>query len=124
MPEAEFIARLAEEADCALLLDVNNVYVSSRNLGLDPEAYLDAMPADRVVQIHLAGHSDSGDHLLDTHSTPVCDPVWQLYRRFVERAGFRPTMIERDADIPPFATLWAEARRALAHVPEVAAHAG
>ena len=80
MPEWEFLARLAEEADCGLLLDVNNVYVSSFNHGFDPKEYIDAIPADRVVQYHLAGHTNKGTHIIDTHNDHVIDPVWELYR--------------------------------------------
>jgi len=102
MPEAEFIARMAEESGCRLLLDVNNVYVNSVNHGFDAKAFIDALPADRVVQIHLAGHSRQPDGLLiDTHDAPVCDEVWALYAHTLGRIGFRPTMIERDDHIPP-----------------------
>ncbi len=100
MSEAEFIGRLAEEADCALLLDVNNIYVSSRNHGFEPLSYLESIPYERVVQIHLAGHSDHGSHCVDTHSGPVIDPVWQLYAEAIQRAGPRATLLEWDADIP------------------------
>ena len=81
MPEEEFIARLAVEADCALLLDVNNVYVTCRNHDLDPVAYLDAIPYEHVVQVHLAGHTDNGTHCIDTHDGRVIDAVWELYAR-------------------------------------------
>jgi uncharacterized protein (UPF0276 family) len=122
MSEPEFLARLCEDADCALLLDVNNVYVSSRNHGLDPQAYLDAIPVDRVVQVHLAGHSDLGTHLLDTHSDFVSEAVWDLYARFLARAGAVSTLLEWDADIPAFEVLWAEARKADAYRLVDAAH--
>jgi uncharacterized protein (UPF0276 family) len=108
MSEWEFIAELARRADCALLLDVNNVYVSSRNHGFDARRFIDAMPRERVRQIHLAGHEDHGDHLVDTHDHPVCDAVWSLYGYTVERFGAVPTMIERDDRIPPLAELLAE----------------
>ena len=108
IPEGEFLARLADEADCALLLDVNNVYVSCRNHGWDARAYLDAIPRDRVGQIHLAGHSDHGTHLLDTHDQPVCAEVWSLFAEAVARFGAVATMIERDDHIPPLAELIAE----------------
>lgn len=101
MPEHEFLARLAEDADCGLLVDVNNVYVSARNHGFDARTYLDALPAERVCQIHLAGHTDKGTHLLDTHDGPVCDDVRVLYSELVRRIGPRATMLEWDADIPP-----------------------
>src|SRR5688572_12883049 len=112
MPEAEFIARLAEEADCALLLDVNNVYVSCRNHGWDPQAYLDAVPYDRVVQIHLAGHTDKGTHCVDTHSKPVIDPVWKFYAEVEKRTGGRATLLEWDEDIPSFDATFAELKKA------------
>ena len=114
MGEAEFLAELARRADCGLLVDVNNIYVSAQNHGLDAVAYLDALPADRVGQFHLAGHSDCGTHLLDTHDHPVCEEVWQLYGRAVARFGAVPSMIERDANIPPLAELVAEVDRARA----------
>ena len=112
MPEEEFIARLAEEADCALLLDVNNVYVTCRNHDLDPAAYLAAIPADRVVQVHLAGHTDNGTHCIDTHDGRVIDAVWDLYARFTARAGARATLLEWDADIPKFSVLQQEVGKA------------
>ena len=87
MPEEEFIARLAEKADCALLLDVNNVYVTCRNHDLDPFEYLKAIPYERVVQIHLAGHSDHGTHCIDTHNGRVIDPVWDLYAQVQRGLG-------------------------------------
>lgn len=108
MSEWEFVAELARRADCELLLDVNNVYVSSRNHGFDAERYIDAMPRERVRQIHLAGHEDHGDHLVDTHDHPVCEAVWSLYGYTVRRLGAVPTMIERDDHIPPLAELVAE----------------
>jgi uncharacterized protein len=106
--EAEFLAEVARRADCGILLDVNNVYVSSTNHGWDPDAYLAAIPVDRVGQIHLAGHSDHGTHLLDTHDHPVCDAVWQLYAKAVARFGDVSSMIERDDHIPPLDELVAE----------------
>ncbi len=112
MPEEEFIARLAEDADCALLLDVNNVYVTCRNHDLDPLAYLDAIPLDRVVQIHLAGHTDNGTHCIDTHDGRVVDAVWDLYARVMARAGGRATLLEWDAGIPKFSVLQQEVRKA------------
>src|SRR3982751_2062420 len=112
MPEWEFLAALADRADCGLLLDVNNVFVSGRNHGFDPAAFIDGVPRDRVAQFHLAGHSDKGTHLLDTHDHPVCDEVWALYRHAVERFGPQATLLERDDDIPPLHELVAEARRA------------
>ncbi|MAY68155.1 MAG: hypothetical protein CMM77_13645 [Rhodospirillaceae bacterium] len=105
MSEWDFLAELTRRADCDLLLDVNNVYVSAFNHGFDPADYLAGIPADRVRQIHLAGHEHNGDHIVDTHDAPVADPVWDLYRRAVCKFGAVPTMIERDANIPPFADL-------------------
>ena len=114
MSEAEFIVELLHRTDCRLLLDVNNVYVSSMNHGFDARAFVDAMPADRVVQIHLAGHTRQGNLLVDTHDAPVCDAVWALYAHAVRRLGAVPTMIERDDHLPPLPTLLAELDRARA----------
>jgi uncharacterized protein (UPF0276 family) len=110
MTEWEFLTAVATQADCLLLLDVNNVYVSSVNHEFDPITYLDAIPADRVQQIHLAGHENHGDYLIDTHDQPVPDAVWSLYTEALKRFGAVPTMIERDANIPPLAELEAELR--------------
>ncbi len=123
MAEHDFVAELARRADCLLLLDVNNVYVSSVNHGFDARAYIDAMPADRVVQIHLAGHTRQRGLLIDTHDAPVCEAVWQLYAHTLARIGFRPTMIERDDHIPPLAALLAELDTARAIAGRVAAPA-
>jgi len=112
MSEAEFMARLVEEADCGLLLDVNNVYVSAFNHGFDARAWLDAMPADRIVQIHLAGHTNKGTHILDTHSDHVIDEVWALYEHVLRRVGPVPTMVEWDEDIPAFDVVYDEIRKA------------
>ena len=108
MSEWEFITALTAEADCDLLLDVNNVYVSSVNHGFNAREFLDAMPASRVRQIHLAGHSHQGDFLIDTHDTAVPQAVWELYRHTAARLGAVPTMIERDGNIPALAELVAE----------------
>jgi uncharacterized protein (UPF0276 family) len=108
MPEWTFLRAVAEEADCLLLLDVNNVYVSSVNHGFDPREYLRHLPAERIQQIHLAGHSDHGDYMVDTHDHPVCDAVWDLYREACTRFGAVAAMIERDDHIPPLADLIAE----------------
>lgn len=105
LTEWEFLSALAEAADCLLLLDVNNVYVSSINHEFDAGAFLDGIAVERVQQMHLAGHQNHGSHLIDTHDHPIADPVWQLYRRAVERFGPVSTMIERDADIPPLEVL-------------------
>jgi uncharacterized protein (UPF0276 family) len=112
LEEAAFLSAVAEEADCHILLDVNNVYVNSRNHGFDAVAYLDAVPAERVRQIHLAGHEDLGDVVIDTHDHPVRDEVWELYRHAARRFGDVPALIEWDAKIPPFEVVLAEARRA------------
>jgi len=112
MSEWEFVSELASRADCHLLFDVNNVYVSSRNHGFDPRVYVDAMPARRIRQIHLAGHEDHGDFVIDTHDHPVRDEVWELYRYTIRRIGEVPTMIERDDNIPQLDILLAELAQA------------
>jgi uncharacterized protein len=112
IPEWEFVGAVAARADCGILLDVNNVYVSAVNHGFDPYAYVAGVPADRVGQIHLAGHTDHGTHLLDTHDHPVCDEVWDLYRDAVRRCGRVSTLVEWDDRIPPFEDVLAEAERA------------
>jgi uncharacterized protein (UPF0276 family) len=108
MTEWEFLAALAKRTGCELLLDVNNVYVSATNHGFDAWRYLNGLPQSAVRQIHLAGHTDNGDHLIDTHDAPVCEAVWQLYDHAVARFGDVPAMIERDDHIPPLAELVAE----------------
>ncbi len=112
--EWEFLAEMAGRADCLLLLDVNNIYVSARNHGFDPEDYLAGLPVDRIQQIHLAGHSDMGDYVIDTHDADVCDAVWDLYASAIRRFGSVATMIERDDAIPPLADVLAELDRARA----------
>jgi uncharacterized protein len=112
MPEWDFVAAVATRADCGILLDVNNVFVSAMNHGFDAERYLAAIPVDRVGQIHLAGHTDNGTHLLDTHDHPVRDEVWNLHRLAVRRFGRVSTLVEWDDRIPPFADVLAEAERA------------
>ena len=112
--EWDFVAAVAEESDSLILLDVNNVYVSSVNHGFDPLTYLDALPAHRVQQIHLAGHSVQEGCIIDTHDQPVSDPVWRLYAEALRRFGPVATMIERDDNIPPLAELTAELQRARA----------
>jgi len=119
MPEWEFLAAVAERADCGLLLDVNNVYVSAVNHGFSAEAYLDGVPPARVGQIHLAGHSDKGTHLLDTHDAPVAPAVWRLYRHAVRRLGRVSTLVEWDDHIPALEVVLAEAERARAAEAEV-----
>jgi uncharacterized protein len=108
LTEWEFLAEIARRADCLILLDVNNIYVSSVNHEFDPHEYLAGIPAERVQQIHLAGHENHGDYLVDTHDHPVPDPVWRLYAAALERCGAVSTMIERDDHIPPLAELVAE----------------
>jgi uncharacterized protein (UPF0276 family) len=112
MTEWDFLAELARRADCDLLLDVNNVFVSSVNHGFDPHVFIDAMPRERVRQIHLAGHEDNGAWLVDTHDHPICEAVWRLYEYTTARLGEVPTMIERDDRIPPLDELVAELDRA------------
>ena len=115
MPEWEFFARLMADADCGMLLDVNNVYVSSFNHGFDPKEYLDAIPPDRVAQYHLAGHTHKGTHIIDTHNDHVIEPVWDLYRHALARTGNAATLLEWDADIPSFDVVHGEALKARAH---------
>lgn len=115
MPEWEFISRMAEEADCGLLLDVNNVYVSSRNNNFDPVEYISSVPHDRVVQVHLAGHTDLGTHVLDTHDRPVIDQVWALYGLATQLTRGVSTLLEWDDRIPAFPALHAEALKAGQH---------
>ncbi|MGP4014880.1 MNIO family bufferin maturase [Saccharopolyspora sp. 5N708] len=112
MPEWEFLTRLAEDSDCGLLLDVNNVYVSSVNHDFDAAEYLRALPYQRVVQMHLAGHHDYGTHIIDTHDAPVADPVWELYRLAVRLTGGAPTLLEWDDKLPEFAVLEDELAKA------------
>jgi uncharacterized protein (UPF0276 family) len=112
LSEPEFLSELCRETGCQILLDVNNVYVSSFNHGWDAKAYIDAIPASSVVQYHLAGHTDKGSHRVDTHDQPVIDPVWDLYRYTLEKMGMRSTMIEWDDKIPELAELIAELDKA------------
>jgi uncharacterized protein len=111
MPEWEFLAEVARRADCGILLDVNNVYVSATNHGFDPLRYIEAMPPDRVGQFHLAGHRDEGTHLLDTHDGPVIEPVWELYRHALRLFEGVSTLIEWDERVPELDVLVAEAER-------------
>ena len=108
LSEWEFIAELSRRADCEILLDVNNVYVSAFNHEFDALTFLRAMPRERVRQFHLAGHTHKGSHIIDTHDHPVVPDVWSLYAEAVRLFPGTPTMIERDADIPPYAELLAE----------------
>jgi uncharacterized protein (UPF0276 family) len=119
MPEEVFLHRMAEDADCGLLLDVNNVYVTCRNHDLDPYGYLDGIPYDRVVQIHIAGHTDKGTHCIDTHDGRVIDEVWELYAEVHRKAGDRATLLEWDAHIPPFEEVQAEVLKAARYRDEV-----
>jgi len=112
LTEWEFLTAVVEQSGCGLLLDINNIYVSSRNLGLDAHAFIAGVPAASVREIHLAGHARNGAILVDDHGSAVCDDVWRLYARAIERFGARPTLIEWDTDIPALATLVAEAARA------------
>jgi len=116
LSEWEFLARMADEADCGLLLDVNNVYVSSVNHDFDPEEFVRSIPHERVVQFHLAGHTNLMTHLIDTHDGEVIDPVWKLYRLAHELTGGVSTLLEWDAKIPPFPVLHAEVLKARRHI--------
>ncbi|MEO7242309.1 MAG: DUF692 domain-containing protein, partial [Variovorax sp.] len=111
-PEIEFLTELARRSGCGVLLDVNNVQVSANNLGFDAAAYIDAFPADAVMEIHLAGHSTDAKLgaglLIDSHDAPIAPEVWALYRRLIARIGARPTLIERDGNLPSFDELMAE----------------
>jgi len=118
LKEWDFVRAIAEESDSLILLDVNNIYVSSVNHGFDAHTYLDAIPVDRVQQIHMAGHSDHGNYIIDTHDHPIADPVWDLYDYALRRFGNVATMIERDDNIPPLAELVAE----LQHARDIAAN--
>lgn len=123
MEEWEFLTALAEAADCGLLLDVNNVFVSAKNHGFDPYAFIAGLPRGRVGQIHLGGHSDRGTHLLDTHDHPVVDAVWDLYAAAVARFGPVSTLVEWDDAIPALDVLVAETQRARA-IERAAEHVG
>jgi len=116
IPEPEFLAALVQRTGCGLLCDLNNIYVTSENLGVDPVAYLDALPPEAVGELHLAGHSaneaDGRTVLIDDHGSPVSPAVWALYEHALDRFGPRPTLIEWDTDIPPLEVLLGEAQRA------------
>lgn len=116
--EPAFLSEIADRSGCALLVDVNNVHVSANNLGYDAQSYLDALPANSIEEIHIAGHAPDpclGSALLiDSHDAEIAEPVWALYRRLIEQIGPRPTLIERDDKLPAFATLLAERERAAA----------
>jgi uncharacterized protein (UPF0276 family) len=112
MSEAQFLAELSSLTGCELLLDVNNVYVSSRNQGFDAWQFIMALPHERIRQIHLAGHSDYGQYLIDTHDQPIADPVWALYAKTLSHLGPTATLIERDDLFPPLDELLAELEKA------------
>lgn len=114
MDEPTFFAALVEKTGCGVLLDVNNVYVNAENHGFDARAYVEAMPAEAIRQLHLAGHADLGTHLVDTHDAPVSDAVWALYAHVARRLGPVPTLVEWDANLPPLARVVEEAGRARA----------
>jgi uncharacterized protein (UPF0276 family) len=116
MSEWEFLARLADETDCGLLLDVNNVYVSSVNHDFDPAEYIRSVPPERVVQFHIAGHTHCGTHIIDTHDDHVIDPVWELYRQAHRHTGGAATLLEWDAKIPEFPVVHAEVLKAKRHM--------
>jgi uncharacterized protein (UPF0276 family) len=120
MSEWEFVSQVVERADCDLLLDINNVHVSCENHGWDAHAYLDGVPHHRVRQIHLAGYTDHGHIKIDSHGEPVHEPVWQLFRWYVDRHGAINPMIERDSDVPPWSELAGELRRMSAIVSSAA----
>ena len=108
MTEWEFLTEVCRATGCRLLLDINNIYVSAFNHGFAPSSFIEGVPVDSVIQFHLAGHQNNGDHLIDTHDHAVCDGVWGLYRQALMRFGYVPTMIERDDDIPPLPELLSE----------------
>ena len=108
MTEWEFLTEICKATGCNLLLDINNIYVSAFNHGFSPLDFINGIPVDSVIQFHLAGHQDNGNHLIDTHDHPVCDGVWDLYQQALKHFGDVPTMIERDDNIPPLSELLAE----------------
>ena len=122
MTEWEFLNEVVERADCGILLDVNNIYVSAMNHSFDPRDYLDSVSAERVAQIHIAGHSRYQKYILDTHDHPVIDPVWELYARAIRRCGPTATLLEWDDKIPSFEEVHGEALKANRFLREVAAH--
>jgi uncharacterized protein (UPF0276 family) len=118
MTEWEFLAEVVEQADCGILLDVNNIYVSSQNHGFNPADYLAGVPAHRVGQMHIAGHTKFEKYILDTHDHPVLDPVWKLYAEATRRCGVTATLLEWDDRIPSFDEVHAEALKANAYIAE------
>jgi uncharacterized protein (UPF0276 family) len=119
MSEWDFYARVVEKADIYMMLDVNNIYVSSRNSGFAPEDYLSNLPMERVLQIHLAGHTDCGEYLLDTHDHPVCDKVWDLYAKVYPMTNSASTLLEWDENFLSFDETWKEALKAKAFQQEI-----
>jgi uncharacterized protein (UPF0276 family) len=117
MTEWEFLSEVTELADCGILLDVNNIYVSSRNHSFNPYDYLDGVPHHRVGQMHIAGHTKFEKYILDTHDHPVLDPVWQLYAKAIELVGPTATLLEWDDRIPSFDEVHKEALKAQRYVP-------
>ena len=118
MTEWEFLSEVVERADCGILLDVNNIYVSSRNHDFNPYDYVDGVPHDRVAQMHIAGHTKFEKYLLDTHDHPVLDPVWRLYAHAIQRCGVTATLLEWDDRIPSFEEVHAEALKAKQYLVE------
>jgi uncharacterized protein (UPF0276 family) len=116
MDEGRFIREMARESGCGLLVDVNNAYVSGFNHDFDPLSFIESLPVDRIVQCHLAGHSHCGTHIIDTHDARVISPVWALYRRLHQLTGGVATLLEWDANIPPFEVLHAEVLKARNHM--------
>ncbi len=123
MTEWEFLNEVVEQADCGILLDVNNIYVSSQNHGFDPVEYVNSIPAERVGQIHIAGHSKFEKYTLDTHDHPVLDPVWKLYECALQRSGHTATLLEWDDKIPSFNEVHREALKANQFLTKVTNHA-
>jgi uncharacterized protein (UPF0276 family) len=117
MNEWEFLSEVVERADCGILLDVNNIYVSSQNHTFNPMDYVKNVPHERVAQIHIAGHTRYPTHILDTHDHPVCDPVWRLYREAIQRCGPTATLLEWDDKIPSFEEVHREALKAEKYLP-------
>jgi uncharacterized protein (UPF0276 family) len=112
MPEWDFINAIAEQADCYVLLDINNIYVTAANQAFSADTFLQNINPTRIKQYHLAGYSDEGDYLFDKHDQAIHTPVWELFKKALKYIGILPTLIERDEHIPPFTTLQQEARKA------------
>ena len=120
IPEPEFLRALCEQADCGLLLDVNNVYVSASNHAFDAHQYIQDVPCERVMEIHLAGYEEHSDYLFDTHGYRVQEPVWELYQSALQHCGPVATLIEWDSDVPPFGVLMEEAQKAQQRIASLA----